>query len=87
MKQLLMAVVAAGLLTSMSVAQDKTQKKEGAVAVQPQESKKECGMDCCEEGGCKKMTKAGTKTGKATKAAKTSMKGVVKSDKSAESKE
>ena len=82
-----MAVVAAGLLTSLTIAQDKTQKKESGVAVQSQESKKDCGMDCCDEGACKKMTKAGTKAVKPAKPAKTSMKGAVKSDKSAESKQ
>ncbi len=81
MKQLMMALVAAGLLLSVSVAQDKTDGKAKTEAVQ-EAKKSDCPQECKNKECCKNM-----KAGKATKGEKTSEKSQPKKAQKAETKE
>ncbi len=68
MKHLMMALVAAGLLSSVSIAQEKSDNKSKTETTQ-ETRKRDCGMECRDKECCKNM-----KAGKATKKAKTSEK-------------
>ncbi len=81
MKQLMMAVVATGLLLSVSIAQEKTDNKSKTETTQ-ETRKGDCSMECKDKGCCKNM-----KAGKATKKARTSEKSQSKNAQKPEAKQ